>query len=52
MTAPDQCCINVKKVLAKAAPSTHDPNRSLAGQFCCDATFPLSLLARADEVIE
>jgi hypothetical protein len=25
MTAPDQCCINVKKVLANQAPSTHDP---------------------------
>ena len=25
MTAPDQCCTNVKKVLANQAPSTHDP---------------------------
>src|SRR5438045_9640494 len=27
MTAPDQCCSN-QKVLAKAAPSTHDPRRT------------------------
>src|SRR5262245_14044077 len=26
-----------QKVLAKAAPSTHDPQRHLARQFCCDA---------------
>ena len=25
MTAPDQCCINVKKALVNQAPSTHDP---------------------------
>jgi len=28
MTAPDQCRIDVKKVLANQAPSTHDPNRT------------------------
>jgi hypothetical protein len=26
-----------QKVLAKAAPSTHDPKRRLVAKFCCDA---------------
>jgi hypothetical protein len=37
MTAPDQCCINVKKALVNQAPSTHDPKRTMSGRFCCDA---------------
>jgi hypothetical protein len=34
----DQCCINVKRVLANQAPSTHDPYLPFDNQFCCDAT--------------
>jgi hypothetical protein len=30
MTAPDQCCNNVKKALVNQAPSTHDPKRAKA----------------------
>ena len=33
----DQCCSNVKKALANQAPSTHDPKRTMRGQYCCDA---------------
>jgi hypothetical protein len=33
MTAPDQCCINVKKTLVNQAPSTHDPTRTSAANF-------------------
>ena len=33
MTAPDQCCIDVKRALANQAPSTHDPERSLPFKF-------------------
>jgi len=37
MTAPDQCCSNVKKALANQAPSTHDPERTLIA----DVAIPL-----------
>src|SRR5204862_824448 len=32
MTAPDQCCINAKKLLPIGRASTHGPQRSFRGQ--------------------
>jgi hypothetical protein len=29
MTAPDQCCISIKKALVNQAPSTHDPDSDI-----------------------
>jgi hypothetical protein len=39
----DQCCSNVKKVLANQAPSTHDPKRTYALIAHCTVALAVTL---------